>query len=356
VLPVKEGDCVLTDYQIEVIDLHDKKRYREIAGFLAGFDLTFDHTLEYTIAVRLEGQLVGTGSFAGEILRNIAVDENLQGTGLTSLIVSELMQEQARRGRMHYFIFTQTSKAHLFASLGFKEIARAEPYAALLESGLSSIETYCDAIAKKASYLPRQRAAVVVNCNPFTKGHDALIRKAAAENDGVIVFVVSEDKSLFPFEHRMMLVKSGVTDLPNVVVVSAGDYVVSAATFPAYFTRDEDKVTAQTRLDIILFATQIARRLGITARYIGEEPYCPVTNAYNEAMVDILPAHGISIHVMERIQIEGEIISASKVRDMIRNEDWEGIKKAVPEITYQYLISPEARDVLDTIRRSNTRH
>jgi [citrate (pro-3S)-lyase] ligase len=352
----KGGDCVLTDYQIEIIDLQDEKRFREIEAFLAKFDLTFDRTLEYTISVRFDGQLVGTGSFSGEILRNIAVDERLQGTGLTSLIVSELMQEQARQGRMHYFIFTQTSKAHLFASLGFKEIARAEPYAALLESGLSSIETYCDAIAKEASHLPFQRAAVVANCNPFTRGHEALIRKAAAESGSVIVFVVSEDKSLFPFEHRIKLVKAGVADLPNVVVVSAGDYVVSSATFPAYFTREENKVTAQTRLDIMLFATQIARRLGITARYIGEEPYCAVTNAYNEAMLDIFPTQGLAINVMARLRIDGDIISASKVRDMIRHEAWESIKKAVPEVTYQYLISPEARETIDTIRRSNTRH
>jgi [citrate (pro-3S)-lyase] ligase len=142
---------------------------------------------------------------------------------------------------------------------------------------------------------------VVVNCNPFTKGHQALIRKAASENDGVIVFVVSEDKSLFPFEHRLKLVKAGVADLPNVAVVPAGNYIISSATFPTYFTREQDKVVAQTRLDIKLFADKIARSLGITARYIGEEPYCPVTNAYNQAMLDILPQYGIDIKVMARI-------------------------------------------------------
>jgi [citrate (pro-3S)-lyase] ligase len=347
---------VLTDYQIEIIDLSDAKRYGEIEGLLARFDLTFDHTLEYTIAVRLDGQLVGTGSFAGEVLRNIAVNESFQGDGLTSLILSELMQEQARRGRMHYFIFTQPSKAHVFANLGFTEIARAEPYAALLEMGLGSIVTYCDAIGKETSHLPRQRAAVVVNCNPFTKGHQALIRKAAAENGGVIVFVVSEDKSLFPFEHRVKLVKAGIADLPNVVAVSAGKYVVSSVTFPTYFTREENLVMAQTRLDCSLFATQIAPRLGITSRYIGEEPYCSVTNTYNEAMHEIFPKQGIEVKVMQRIRTDGEIISASKVRDMIRHEDWEGIKKAVPKTTYKYLVSPEAQKILDRIRNSNSRH
>lgn len=347
---------MVDEYQIETVNIGDTKRFREIEEFLGKFDLSFDCNVEYTIAIRLDERLVGTGSFDGEVLRNIAIDENIQGTGLTSLILSQLMQEQARRGRMHYFIFTKPAKAHLFVNLGFSEIARVEPHVSLLETGLGSIATYCSAVAKEAAHLPRQRAAIIVNCNPFTKGHQALIRKAASENEGVIVFVVSEDKSLFPFEHRFRLVKAGVADLLNVVVVPAGKYIVSSATFPTYFTREENKLVAQTRLDVSLFAAQIAHKLGITTRYIGEEPYCPVTNAYNEAMFDIFPKYGIDVVLMKRIQADGEIISASKVRDMIRQGDWEGIKKAVPEITYNYLRSAEANDILEKIRNSYSRH
>ena len=344
------------EYRIETVDLADAKRYKEIEAFLAQFDLTFENNLEYTIAVRVDERLVGTGSFDGEVLRNIAIDENLQGAGLTSMILSHLMQEQARRGRMHYFIYTKPSKAQMFVNLGFHEIAQAEPYVSLLETGLGSIETYCADVAKEAAHLPTPRAAVVVNCNPFTKGHQALIRKAAKEHKGVIVFVVSEDKSLFPFAHRLKLVKAGIADLPNVIAVSAGKYIVSSATFPTYFTRENDKVTAQTRLDIKIFATQIAHRLDIAARYIGEEPYCPVTNAYNEAMLEIFPQCGIKIVVMKRLQVDGEAVSASKVRDLIRQDDWEGIKKAVPASTLNYLLSPEAKEILVKIRGSFSRH
>jgi [citrate (pro-3S)-lyase] ligase len=344
------------EYRIETVDLADTKRYKEIEAFLAQFDLTFEKNLEYTIAVRAEERLVGTGSLDGEVLRNIAVDENLQGAGLTAMILSHLMQEQARRGRMHYFIYTKPSKAPLFTSLGFHEIAQAEPYVSLLETGLGSIETYCASVARETAHLPPHRAAVVVNCNPFTKGHQALIRQAAKEYKGVIVFVVSEDKSLFPFEHRLKLVKAGIADLPNVIAVSAGQYIVSSATFPTYFTRENDTVAAQTRLDSKIFATQIARRLDIAARYIGEEPYCPVTNAYNEAMLEIFPQYGIKLVVMKRLQVDGEAVSASKVRDMIRQNDWEGIKKFVPVTTLDYLLSSEAKEVLAKIRGSFSRH
>ncbi|TCL38197.1 [citrate (pro-3S)-lyase] ligase [Anaerospora hongkongensis] len=347
---------VWSEYEIEVVNLKDANRFRQIEAFLAEYELSFDDSVEYTIAVRRSEEIVGTGSFSGEILRNIAVSEKEQGAGLTSLILSSLMQEQARRGRMHYFIFTKPAKAHLFTNLGFTEIARDELYTSLLETGLGSIEKYCSAVVQQASSIRGKRAAVIVNCNPFTKGHQALIRKAAGENDGVVVFVVSEDQSLFPFADRIKLVREGVADLTNVVVVPSGKYMVSSATFPTYFTREEEQVIAQTRLDVNLFATQIARRIGITKRYIGEEPECPVTNAYNKAMLDILPQYGIEISVIKRIEIDGEVISASKVRDLIRLNKWEEIKKIVPDTTYSYLVAPETKLVLEKIRHSHSRH
>ncbi|MBC8014169.1 MAG: [citrate (pro-3S)-lyase] ligase [Sporomusaceae bacterium] len=347
---------MFTEYQIEILNQKNAKAIGEVRDFLAGFDLSFDDVVEYTINLRLDGKLVGTGSFQGEVLRNIAVDESIQGAGLTAKILSELMQEQARRGRLHYFIFTKPSKAYLFEGLGFVEIARAEPYVALLEMGIGSVATYCESIRKATAHLTGNFAAIVVNCNPFTKGHQALIRQASKENEAVIVFVVSEDRSLFPFEDRFKLVKEGVADLANVAVVPTGKYMVSAATFPTYFTRNADKAAAQAALDITLFAKKIAPSLGIKARYIGEEPYCPVTNAYNDAMLAIFPQHGIKIKVIERVQVEGEIISASKVREMIRQDDWEAIKKFVPENTYHYLRSAKNKNILEKIHSSNTRH
>ena len=338
------------------INLADPADVRMIAEFLARFDLSFETDVEFTTALFHNDRIVATGSFAGEVLRNIAVDESMQGAGLTATIVSRLMQEQAQRGRLHYFLFTRPSKAHLFAALGFKEIARAEPFVALLETGMGSVEDYCRRIVQETSHLKPDRAAIVVNCNPFTKGHRALIQHAAAENEAVIVFVVSEDRSLFPFADRLQLVREGVADLANVAVFPAGNYIISAATFPTYFTRDEDKVVAQTRLDIEVFASKIAPLLGIKARYIGEEPYCPVTNAYNAAMQDILPRHGIAIKMIPRIGVEGEIVSASKVREMIRQDDWQGIERMVPETTLRYLKSAAAQEILAKIRQTDSRH
>lgn len=345
------------EFRVEYVNLERERNVAEIRLFLERFGLRFDADVAFTVAVRdQEGRLVGTGSSQGEVLRNIAVDESIQGAGLTSTILSALMQEMARKGILHYFIFTRPEKSFLFGNLGFTEIARAEPFAALLESGLGSVASYCDGIAKEAAHLPEKRAALVINGNPFTLGHRALIEKAAAECPGVIVFVVSEDRSLFPFADRLRLIRDGVRDLPNVAVVEGGKYIISAATFPTYFTREQDHVKAQTRLDISLFARQIAPRLGITDRYIGEEPYCPVTAEYNDAMGEILPPAGVAVHVVPRVAAGGAVISASTVRELIRAGNMAALEKLVPPVTLDYLRADENKAVLDAIRASDSRH
>lgn len=344
-------------FEERTIQLHNEQQVREVREFLSRFDLTFSPAVDYTVALYQKDKIVATGSLGGEVLRNIAVDESLQGEGLTPKVVSHLLQVAARRGIHHYFIYTKPDKAHLFAALGFSEIARVEPYAALLEGGLGSIGQYCRTLSAKVAALPLgSRAGLVVNCNPFTLGHLAVIEKAAAENDSVVVLVVSEDRSLFPFAVRLRLVQEGVAHLKNVIVLPAGKYIISAATFPDYFTRGEDTMLAQTRLDATVFGKHIAPALGINVRYVGDEPYCQVTACYNQALQEVLPTHGIEVRQMERVTVDGIAVSASRVRELIRAEDWERLRTLVPETTYRYLLSPEAAEVICHIRESQSRH
>ena len=340
-----------------IVHLFNSREVAEVRAFLAAFDLTFDGDVDYTVSLWEADRMVATGSFKGDVIRNVAVDPSLQGEGLLAAVATELMEEQGRRGIFHRLLFTRPEKAHLFAAMGFCELARFEPHAALLEQGLGGFDQFCQAIQKQAAALPAgRRAALVMNCNPFTLGHQAIIARAAAENDAVIVFVVREDRSLFPFAVRLDLIKQGTAQFKNVLVVSGGDYIISAATFPAYFTREENVVAAQTRLDATLFASRIAPALGITRRYVGEEPYCPVTNAYNEALNDILPRYGVELIVMPRVEEAAAAISASTVREALRRGDWETVRTLVPATTLAYLQSPAAEPVLSHIRETQSRH
>lgn len=182
--------------------------------------------------------------------------------------------------------------------------------------------------------------SVVMNCNPFTLGHRYLVEKALTQCDFLIIFVVQEDKSRFPFADRLRMVKEGVADLKNVAVFPSGRFVLSSLTFSEYFNKSElqDRII-DTSLDVTVFAREIAPCLHITKRFAGEEPFDAVTRQYNETMHRILPEYGIEfVEISRTTDAKGEtIISASRVRELLEKKDYDSIRTLVPESTLWYL-------------------
>ena len=177
--------------------------------------------------------------------------------------------------------------------------------------------------------------AIVMNANPFTKGHRYLIEYAAKKVEHLYVFVLEEDCSFFSFQDRIQLVKEGTKDLQNVTIFRGGEFIISKKTFPEYF--DKADSVANSSRDIEIFATLIAPILGITCRFVGKEPYSVVTNGYNEQMKKMLPEFGISLVEIERTDVDGEIISATKVRKACENKDIETLRAMLPATTFDFV-------------------
>jgi phosphopantetheine adenylyltransferase len=211
------------------------------------------------------------------------------------------------------------------------------------QSDKNDIEAYVAATVRKfKNENSIEAGAVVVNCNPFTNGHLHLIERALTKCDYLYIFVVQEDRSEFLFETRFRLVKEGVAHLQNTAVIPSGKFIASAITFPAYFGRDDSKkgVVADASRDLIIFATHIAPALGIRKRFVGEEPFSSVTNHYHKQMKEILPRHGIEVVEIPRLALDGDekqIISASVVRRLAREANWDELSRYVPETTEKYL-------------------
>lgn len=182
--------------------------------------------------------------------------------------------------------------------------------------------------------------SIVMNCNPFTRGHRYLIEESAKRCDCLIVFVVQEDKSFFPFSDRFELVKKGCADLKNVFVMESGKFIISSLTFEDYFNKKslQDRVIDCSD-DVTLFVNEIAPALGIQVRFVGSEPHDKVTNQYNRTLERMLPLYGIEFVEITRKEKEGEAISASKVRELLKDYQWEAISGLVPDVTLKYLKS-----------------
>ena len=189
-----------------------------------------------------------------------------------------------------------------------------------------------------------------MNANPFTLGHRYLVEQARTACGVLHLFMVSEDVSLVPFSVRKKLIIEGTKDIPGIVYHEAGSYIISSATFPAYFQKGDNAVIrSQAGIDAQIF-TQIAAALGITDRFVGDEPTSVVTGIYNEILSTALPEAGVAYHIIPRKEADGKAISASTVRSCIHDGRLEEIRGLVPETTYRYFTSPEAAPVIGRIR------
>ena len=371
----------MSDYQISKVYPSDKRTNRLVSELLIKEGIRKDGNLDYTCAMFDDDMnVIATGSCFGNTLRCMAVDSSHQGEGLMNEIVTHLMEVQFARGNMHLFLYTKCNSAKFFGDLGFYEIVRVDGQIVFMENRKTGFSGYLEKLKKEncecKAYTDLANAdkrcltghaaastdgsgtsdpfisALVMNANPFTLGHQYLVETAAAACDTLHLFVVSEDASLVPFAVRKRLVAEGVRHLSNVVLHDSGPYIISNATFPSYFLKDETAVIeGHARLDLAVF-TKIAAVLNVTARYVGEEPASQVTGLYNQIMKEQLPKAGIECVIVPRKEANGKAISASTVRQCLQNGDWESLKALVPATTLEYFRSPEAAPVLERIRRA----
>ena len=347
----------MSEYSISKVYESDKRANRQVEELLLKEGIRRDKNLDYTCAIFDDDyNVIATGSCFGNTLRCLAVSSSHQGEGIMNQIITHLINYQFERGNYHLFLYTKTNSSKFFGDLGFYEIVKIANQIVFMENKRTGFQDYLNELSK-SKHDGEKIGALVLNANPFTLGHLYLVETAAAENDWLHVFIVSEDASLVPFEVRKKLVIEGTSHLKNLIYHDSGAYIISSSTFPSYFQKDEAAVIeSHANLDLEIFI-KIANALGINARYVGEEPKSLVTGIYNKIMAQKLPEHEIKCVIIPRKAIDGEIISASNVRQAIKNNTLEQIKNLVPASTYNYFTSDEAKDVIAKIQaQSNVIH
>lgn len=184
-----------------------------------------------------------------------------------------------------------------------------------------------------------------MNANPFTLGHLYLIKQALKRCDWLHLFVVKQDASRFAYTDRLRLIRAGIEGLERITLHPGSDYMISRATFPSYFLKEKGLVDeCATTLDLLLFRQSIAPSLGINIRFVGTEPFDPVTAKYNRDMAYWLATAEIDAPVIQfkelsRVEIDGSPVSASRVRQFLDENNLSSIARLVPETTLEFLTS-----------------
>lgn len=294
---------------------------RRVEAFLAANGLRLAPLDRYVVVTRDEDgdEILAGGGLDGNVIKCVAVSESARSEGLMNILVSRLIAIAREEGRESVKAFTKPENEGIFKSLGFALIA-SSPNAILMENGRGGLPEYRKYLESLAR--PGRNGAIVMNANPFTKGHRYLVEQAASQVDNLYVIVVKEDRSRFPYVERKAMIEAGCAGLDNVIVCEGSDYAISAATFPTYFLKKlDDAADTQIALDLDLFVNHIAKPLGVTVRFAGSEPEDALTRRYNELMAEILPGTSVAV-VRQAHQPDPGLVKGSALRQARRPIDF----------------------------------
>ncbi|MGL4607271.1 MAG: [citrate (pro-3S)-lyase] ligase [Eubacteriaceae bacterium] len=328
------------------------RKLDKLKDFLKDLNLDYDETITFTANLCDEtGKLLGTGSCHHNVLKCIGVSKEYQGEGFLNRIMTELLNNCYNQGYTNVFLFTKPCNQGIFQDLGFFPIINNK-HILLMENQKNGIQTYLENESKRTPNLENQSTigAVVINANPFTKGHQYLIESALKHCDFLHVFVLENDASDFPTQVRLSLVNEGCSHFKNVCVHESSEYLISYATYPDYFLKDKIIAgEAAGALDLEIFCQYFCPAFNISIRFVGEEPFCKTTNAYNKEMKKILPKYHIDLMEIPRLEENGLVISASFIRKEFLKGKASTLKPYLPPTTYAYLNSLEGEELRQTI-------
>ncbi len=323
-------DCVLPE------------ELQQVRQLLKSHGLDFDEKATYTGGLFDNERLIASGSLSHHVIEMMVVHSDCQNDHYMVEVLTHLLARLREQNIQKFFLYSTPKYREIFLQNGFRVLVELSEII-MFENRYPSIEQRLQSLRDSCHFLPGSRAALVMNCNPLTNGHLYLIDTCAKQYDQVLLFLVEEDRSVFPYAVRYALLKEAVKTRPNVMVLPSTEYQISAATFPTYFLKEDSiRSRLQMELDVRIFQNYFMPIFSIQTRMAGTEPLDSFTAAYNQTMKAIL---GPSFLEIPRLIYQDQVVSASMVRHYAKVGDYNRIKASVPQVTYDYLISKEGKSL-----------
>lgn len=312
-----------------------------IAAFLQGFGLKYESNTDRTLYMQDGDKIVATVSACKYIIKCLAVNADYRSENLAGVLVGEIIKRFHADGIFHYQVFTKPDYQNVFTSLGFRPLIQTDKVT-VLEGGDGGIYETVQAMKVQMKYSlgadsvekDSDIGCVVINGNPFTNGHLKLVEYAAAKHKHVLVFVLEEEGSYFTFKERYTFAYLALKPYSNVLVIPSSKYIISKATFPEYFLKTADESTAEyAKYDALIFLNYFIPLLNIRKRYVGEETG-DYMRIYNQTLSEVL---GDKLEIIERFKEDGEVISASTFRKLIKEGKRAEAFRLIPRTNYAVL-------------------
>ena len=266
-------------------DATNERRVAKVKDFLDKNELELSDDVELFVTASEEGEMVACGGISGKILKCVAVTPRLRGQRFVLKVIDELLAAAKRRGQEELFLFSAPKNQEYFESHGFSLIERSGNEVILMENS-GNLARYKESLRQKRVE-GSMIGSVVICDSPLQEKEMALICHASKQCDWLHVFVVCEDGT--HSTKRTQKLREALGGFANVTVHDNSEYLISKATFPTYFIKDQAHINAlHAELDLNIFKRHIAPELGISHRFIGCES--DVNEAYNTLMETLLPS------------------------------------------------------------------
>ena len=308
--------------------------------------LSFEDGCDDVVGIYDEGRLVATAARAGYVLKMFAIDDGWQGGETLGQLVTTLVDLGRRAGHESLFVYTRPANAASFEACNFRLLVACGEVA-LLEYG-GGLEEYLHAklelraTPEKLCATPEESAgAVVINGNPFTLGHQYLVETAAARVARLYLFVVREDRSVFPVRRplragprRRCAPRERGPARHVALRRQRGD--LSRRTSCGSTTKRRASRWKWTRGSS---ARTSRRRSASRGASSATSPTATPPRAYNAALERVLPEYGVALEIVPRAGDATGAFSATRVRAALAAGDWETVARLVPEPTLALLRS-----------------
>ena len=162
------------DLSVRAIPLQYGEERERLQAFLADKGLRFEADIERAFGVFDTGDtLLGCGCAAGALLKCFAVTEALRGQNALGPLVSALVQDRFFNGYYDLYVITRAGNVPLFTACGFFPVAETDRIA-MLETRADGPEAFARPLFQ-AGDENREIGAIIMNGNPFTRGHRHLV-------------------------------------------------------------------------------------------------------------------------------------------------------------------------------------
>ena len=92
------------------------RKKKKVQEFLKSMQLQYDEGVEYTVNLTTQDcEIAATGSLQQNVIKCVAVDDRYQGEGLSSRVVTLLLNHASEVGQQHLFVFTKPKNRAMFS-------------------------------------------------------------------------------------------------------------------------------------------------------------------------------------------------------------------------------------------------